>query len=510
MRFIRGSQTLPGRMVWAHSTHHGQADYTEDGVPRYGESWPLLLKGGGWSSWNSAKLGDRMQEVVDAGIDALQVLIYDYEPGANFLTEFMPEAANVGLKLAPCYMGTSGATLANQINTYITQCGSSPAAAKEDDKFLVWLYAAHDIQDLDVTFADPRIAGKFVIVGDLMTAASQRALDIDEAALDGHAKRYRAVWNFEDSTSLGTVMQQVVDYCRTRILPFAGGVMPGYNRENPSTGGFIDPRGTKQLREQWAAHLSYPWIRWVTLVTWQDYSEGHTIRPSSDWHFTRADVCRWYADELKGVAHPTTPQLYVTAPTHIHQGEKVQAEALVLNGSSSPATVTIDLLNPSGAVVSSASSTVLAGKAGDVTSNDSLSGVSWVRPRAKMVVDGVTTTVTGAPVLIYAAGVKPTDPDRRRYNSISQRKAGSHGATLTKSGGKATLTTTSAQRTLEVLQNTRSAGRGYATASYAATVPMAAYEGVGGQSFNAASTGWIIGRVVGTDGSISYTDPVAL
>ena len=66
MRFIRGSQTLPGRMVWAHSTHHGQADYTEDGVPRYGESWPLLLKGGGWSSWNSAKLGDRMQEVVDA------------------------------------------------------------------------------------------------------------------------------------------------------------------------------------------------------------------------------------------------------------------------------------------------------------------------------------------------------------------------------------------------------------------------------------------------------------
>ena len=98
MRFIRGSQTLPGRMVWAHSTHHGQADYTEDGVPRYGESWPLLLKGGGWSSWNSAKLGDRMQEVVDAGIDALQAI--DPVAGMALPAPKKPKASEKGGQLS--------------------------------------------------------------------------------------------------------------------------------------------------------------------------------------------------------------------------------------------------------------------------------------------------------------------------------------------------------------------------------------------------------------------------
>lgn len=508
-KWVRGPRPMEGRQVWAHSTHQGQADYQDGVVPVYDAEWPLLLRQG---QWNSPELGSRMAEVKAAGIDGLQVLIYDWEPGDRYLSEMLPDAEQQGVKLAPCYFTTDAGKLAEQAAQWIATAGDSTAAGREYGKYLIWVYSPSSQLDVPAFLSDSRVAGKVVLLGDLGTAASQTGRVLDVARADAHGKRYRAVWDFEDSMLEGEtpVLDQVFDWARTRLVPFIGGVMPGYNRESPATGGYVDPRGTKLLREAWEKHLAKSWVRWVTLVTWQDFTEGHTIRPTSQWHYTRADVCRWYSNRLKGLPQDATPQLYVTAPTHIHVGEKVNAEALVLNGSAAPASVKIELLNSSSSVVSTATSTIQAGQVGDATTNDAGLTAGWVRPRATMTVGGSSTVVMGAPVLIFPAGQAPTSPDRRRYNSVAARKA-SGSATVSVAAGKATITASGGTaRTVEVLQNTRSAGRGYGVQSKAATVPMSNYDGVGSQTYTAAATGWVIGRAVFADGSIAYSNPTAI
>lgn len=536
-RIAENSRVLPGRQVWAHTIPHGLADYHEvPGRTDYGTRYPLDLIPGGYG--DPRRPGAGVPRAQAAGITGMQVMQFEgVNRGSDFMGEWMGQAdptwadadASNDFSVAPCLLVSTRDGLRRMLEEYVAFAAHHPSAAKIGSKYVVYIYGTPTMPAAEWAAVREEIdvAGHPVfLIGDLQTASSQRGYRVDAARLDTYARYFDAVWNFEDSNL--RIWNQVQSYVAGRGLAYAGGIMPGYNRETSDAGGFVDAAGTSQFRRQWEAALAAG-APWQNVLTWNDMVERTDIAPSSDWNITRSDINAFYSAAFRGVPAPKrTPELYVTTPDHVRAGEAIKAEGLVLNGSTRAVNLHMLLKDGAGRVVggrsyalarpgvATAATTSVSAPAAPAAAGAEQRYVRahvWTTDSAGAVVQRVIS----APVLIHGAGEGPRSTrERTHYYSIPASRwwEGKVGLTLTgnPAAGPARATVTApggaSVRFAEVLQNHRQAALGFDVASFTAPVPVKDRTVIGGQQITVDAAGAYLARVIGSDERVAYSDPV--
>jgi hypothetical protein len=529
----RAPVRLPGRQVWAHYVPHGLPDFIEGGgAPGYGSLYPLDLVPGGPRA--APRPGSGVLRAQQAGLTGMQILQFEQvNAGSDFVVDWMDQAdptwrdgdRDNDFSIAPCLLVRSTQGAVRMIAQYSAAAAGRPSAARIDGRLVVFVYAPRSLsldQWRDVRRAVRATGSDVFLVGDLQAESSQHRLRLDENLVAPYLSVFDASWLFDDGTP--AIWDEVQGLLSARRQPFAGGVMPGYDRETSWNGGYVDAGGTARLRYEWELALSSG-ASWTTIVTWNDAVEHTDIKASSDWNHTRQDVTAFYAAKFRGLPPPRpTAELYVTTPTFVRTGEAVGAEGLVLNGSTRTVTVHTMLVDasrrPVGPVTTAAvppgaavAATTAAGPDRTVLPGRFLRAVSWIEDATGRVLQAVLS----APVVVYGRTDRPSPMLRRLYYSVPAARALPAQVRLTLTGtpsatapAMATVTVDPGGgiRFVEVLQNTREVMRGYDVDRLSATVPMSATVITGGQSVSAETSGFYVGRAIDQKERVGYSDPL--
>jgi len=524
---------LPGHQVWAHVVPHGLPDFVEPGAPGYGSDFPLDLVPGGPAAPHRALSG--MGRAREAGLTGVQVLQVDgINKGSDFIADWMDQAdptwqdvpSGNDFSIAPCLLVNSEDGAVRLISEYAAAAAGRPSAARVGDRLVVFVYAPHALsvaQWVDVRSRLARAALPVFLVGDLQVESSQHGYTVASELVAPYLSVFDASWLFDDGTP--RIWPQVRTLLNDHRQPFAGGVMPGYDRETSAAGGYVDALGTERLRQEWSLAISSG-ASWTTLVTWNDAVEHTDIKAGSDWNVTRGDVTAFYSAMFRGVPSPRPrAELYVTTPTYVRLGESPRAEGLVLNGSSGPVTVYTQLVDaerrPWGPVVSTL---VEPGTAGAATIADTavvtdfppgrfLRAHTWTQDASGQTVQDVVS----APVLVYDRAEQPSPMLRRQYYSVPAARVLPDPVRLSIQGRPSAITRASVTvgvppgvdvRFADILHNTRQAGIGYSRSTWTVTVPQSPSTIIGGQVVSSVPGGFYVGRVIDENERVGYSDPI--
>lgn len=564
--FSLSSQSLLAehRMVWAHAIFNGLPNYSYETLSSgsrlyyYNETYPLDLVPGDWSYWNSNKRNtEGVPRALEAGLNGLQILqiASNTSRGTDFLEDWWASAdarwsttnpVN-NFVIAPCLEidqigNASGAnpnatrisTAVRHITQYLAAAPSHLSSAKIREKYVIYFYnigafdaskgrsmmSPSDWASVRAQVDAAGYAGKYFLVGHLETSASQFGWTFGlKSTLVSYLPYFDAWYTFEERMDL--IWNEVVDFVNQHHLLYAGGIMPGYDRENVgSAGGFTDAEGTRRYRRSFEL-TDGSGMSWNNMITWSDFVEHSEMMATSDWNKTRADITAFYSARLRGVAYPRPQaELYITTPKAIFPGDSFGAEAMVLNASADAVTVYVQLFDSSGAIVGSTASQVISGHTtGDATvtlAATSAQANAWFRAQATTYssTGALLQQVMSAPICVYATGTIPTTMLRRLYYSIPAYAAlvnptlsipnnptsGATNATVTAPGGVSV-------RFSEVLQNTRQVFNGYNANPYTVSVPMGSRSGTNG-TVTSTPNGFYVGRVIDEQERVGYSDPL--
>lgn len=516
---------LPAGQAWAHLVPHGLPDYLEPGAPPYGETYPLDLIAGDHTAPPRPSSG--VPRAQQAGLTGLHILQLESagNSGTDFVIDWMEHADATwasgsldGLSIAPCMSPLTTAGFGRMAREYAAGAVAHRSAARIDGRLVVFVYAARALSLADWRLAREALTRDGVhlyIVGDLQPEASQNAGGLARAEVQQYARLFDAVWAFDDLAL--EISPQMAALATREDVPLAGTVMPGYNRETEN-GGIIDPEGTRRFRASWEAQLADR-TPWVVGLTWNDAVEHTDIKAGSMWNHTRQDVNRFYADRLRGRTASGPANLYLSSVSHVWPGEPLRAEGLVLNPSDAAVTVTMRLLDANGRPVgSSARATVAAHSAGDATVRVPTSaprpGPTFLRAAAELrdASGHLLAQVTGAPILVYRSP-QEAGRDRQDWYSIPAARSLPRPVRLAVAPDRRSATVDSPgtdARFIELLQNTRSAGRLIDAAASPFPIPVTRSTIVGPQDVTIPASGFYVGRVISTDERVGYSDPIWL
>lgn len=535
---------FPDKRVWAHYAGNGLSYYSADNL--YGANFPLNLVGGQSPAPDQpAKL---VRRALEAGVTGIEILEGSINSGTDHVTGWAagadptwsdPDPAK-RVQIALC-VADDPSSILRLVRNYVTydRAGNHPSIAKIEGNYLIFAYGSRetgktpsDWASIRSTLASENIP--VVFVGDLDNLNPQPSFPIDASVVAPYFPYFEASycfdWGSRDYPTPSYQWDTLFSVMNTYQQPYAGGVTPGYDREYPSGGSYLDARGTRYFRSQFEQYRNAN-MRWQTLVTWNDIAEHTNVEASSEWNRTRADISAFYSAILRNVAFPRPQaELYVTTPQAIFVGQPFGAEAMTLNAGGLVVKTTIQLLNEQGVTVSSVytSPEVLGGHSGDATMPDSFAATTahaghWYRAEAVLYDDNnqELQRVTSAPIVVYAQGAVPSSrmysgsTFRRMYYSIPAYNALSEVPNLSIPGsptnGQTTATVTlpsNAQMyTVDVLQNTRQVKVGFNTNSYTVPVPMPAHNIAGGLPTDAAANGYYVGRVIDVNDRVGYSNP---
>ncbi len=527
-------QVLPGRQVWGHLIPQGLPNFSQgsDGLNQYGELYPLDLVEGTAATPPRAETG--VQRAAAAGLTGMQILQYEANAGTDFVSDWIGQAdptwadknPDNNFSVAPCLgIGSRVDDAVRLITEYSAFADGHPSASRVDGRLVIFVYGSQDMSPAGWSQVRSRLRTAGVnpfLVGDLGADAQARPYSQRSAPIVARFPAFDASYTF-DSTAPAS-WPDLVAFLNANHRQYAGGMMPGYDRETCADCPYNDAQGTRAYREQWQQNLSSG-AHWQTVSTWNDMVERTEIEPTSAWNTTRSDITAFYAAKFRGIAFPRpTAQLYVTSPSYVRLGQAVRAEGLILNGGTSPVKVTTQLVDGNGqAVGTPVSTTVPAGQAADASTPATetiavMPARRFLRARSTSF-DGagnVLQRVTSAPVVVYTAGDDPTPQLRRLYYSIPAYAALPADPTLTISGDPATgpataITTAPGGATVrfnEVLQNTRQVFNGFALEKISASLPMISRSIIGSQTITASPHGYYVARVISENEQVGYSDPV--
>lgn len=517
------NQPFKQKRVWTHFLIQ-TPDYNQESTP-YGALYPLELR----SSYEAQSRNiDQTQRLQDAGINGLQILIYGSENSTGQLETWLKAAdQHEGFAIAPCISVDTEDQAVRLVTDYALQAAGHASAAKENGKLVIYTYGARYGKSPDFwrnvrsRLSSAGIATFFVndTTADLAVHGGLRP-----ELLTPYFPVFDASYMFDERTP--DYWKDILSLFNQYNHAYAGGVMPGYDRETPN-GGYTDARATEHYRRDWEAGLNAGLI-WQNVITWNDFVEHSEICPSSDWNWTRADITAFYSAKLRGTPFPkSSPQLYVTTPQMIHLGVAPHAEALVLNSINSTMTVKLQLFDGNNQPYSNVTSaTIPAYSAGTATIPDtwsvsSLPARRFLRAKAKMYDSAgkLVQQVTSAPILIYAASEVPELQRRTLYYSIPAARALPGTVTLKLTGSpvsspaRATATVQPPQGTAvrfaEVLQNTRLVKNMFNNAPFTTSVPLANSNNIMGyQAISTSASGFYMGRVIDEQERVGYSDPL--
>ena len=509
-------QASPDRpMVWVHSMTCFPLDLKW--LPAgYGANAPLEQEqgleertGAGWAATD-------IQDAKAAGIDGFSVDVFTGND-RNYLVE----ADRVGgFLVAPCLdlsMVPDDRKEAEAVRVIEQNCRVAqghPSAARVGAANVVFLYGTGMLApEAWVRVRDKVRADGFP---SYFVAAVEAGGDLSVAARFPAAVMARYLPPFEAAYSFGSTgpwWAETSALVRDAGKKWAGGMMPGYDRETPN-GGYSDARATAAYREEWHRHLeSGP--AWACVSTWNDLAENTGLLPGSDWNVTRADLTRWFAAKFKKEnVGWDRPRLYVTTPKMVYRGRPYPAEGLALNALARPVRVTTEIRDGAGRLVG-VPVTVLVppGSDGAATATVKLSAFPaghFLRARATLRDGGgrVLASVLSAPILVLDEAAQPGY--RTTYYSVPADKALSGAVRLTSSAAPSGRSVRvvpppgAPVRFAEVLHNGALARNFFRTPG-AVALPR---RDAGGGTVGLTAWGFTMGRV--TDGAfrVGYSDPV--
>lgn len=532
-RYKINNNTLPGKQIWGHYLGYGLPHWDQLVGGDYGDLYFMDLVQGDHAT--TPRPVTPVQRAQAAGLTGMQVLEATSGTGADFVGSWFDQADPTWLdadptndfSIAPVIAEPTKADLSRMVDAYVRAASSRPSASKVNGRYVIYIYGSrYKMSAQDWVSAREELLAKGLdvfVIADLCQDVVFHNWKVPVADIIPYLSSWDATWLFETDTP--RLWPEIADLLNSNGSVFAGGINPGYSRESAGAqGGYVDARATDKFRQEWELALAYG-TNWQNLVTWNDIAEDTAIEPTSNWNETRSDINAFYSAKLRKVPFPRpTPELYVTAPKSVHIGEPIAAEGMLLNGSSEAATVRVALFDGDGDPVGATeSATIDSGHSGAITT---AAAPLATRP-ARGFVRALATSydsqgnqlqqVTSAPVLVYAAGEKPTPDLRRTYYSIPARAALPATPQVSLDGnpvtGTANFTVSSEglepNRFIEVLQNTRLVKRGYDSQSMSAAVPMVNGQLLfSGQVVSSSPEGFYVGRVIDESERVGYSDPI--
>lgn len=515
------NRSFQEKRVWTHYIPQVPPDFNVDDIPStpYGSLYPLELK----TSYKAPGRVGQIQRMRDAGINGVQVLVYGSGDGTGM--KGWLSAADIespGFLVAPCIAVDTEDEAVRLVQGYASVAANHASAAKENGKLVVFTYGARYGKSPDFwrnvrNRLDSAGIATFLVNDTGANLGVNGGLQSD--LLTPYFPVFDASYMFDDRTPY--YWNDILSLFNQYNHAYAGGVMPGANREIPD-GANTDARATEHYRQDWEAGLKAG-LQWQTTLTWNDIVEHTEIRPTSDWNWTRADITAFYSARLRATPFPkSSPQLYITTPQKIHLGKAPRAEGLILNSQGSTMTVNIQLFDGNGQPYGDVkSATVPASSAGAVTIPDNLTVNSFpagrfLRAKATMYdsAGNIVQQVTSAPILVYGSNEVPELLGRTLYYSIPAARALPGSVQLTLSGspvsssGGATATVTPPEGTVvrfaEVLQNTRQVKNLFNQAPFTTPIPLT---NGGAQAISTSPSGFYMARVIDEQERVGYSDP---
>lgn len=528
------NRILPGRQVWGHFVPHGLPNWDKLTDANYGDLYFMDLFKGDWTM--KQRPTAFVPRALQAGLTGMQVQQGYFDKGSAFVEEWFSSAdptwldndPNNNFSIAPTMADVTADDLVRMVREYTSVAQGRPSAAKVNGKHVIYIYGSrHRMSAADWANARARLresGAEVFIIADLVTEVSRYGGRLPTWEIEPYLPYWDAAWLFENDTE--RLWPEISRMLNKHNVAFAGGIMPGYNRENAGDyGAWTDAEGTRKFRREWELSLAYGG-HWQNLVTWNDLQEHTEVQATSTWNLTRADVNSFYAAKLRGLPSPRpTPQLYITTPKYVRVGEALTGEGLVLNGGTKPVQMRIRLYDGAGRLLGPALETrVDSGKAGDAQTSLPIRALptnGFIRARAQMFDEAgrQIQQVTSAPIVVYSQDAEPTDMLRKTYYSIPARQAMPGRVSLNIQGdpkrldftarGTVSARTTQPFRFLEILQNTRLVERQYNQRSATVALPLRnGMLALGGQRIVARPDGFYVGRIIDENERVGYSDPV--
>ena len=116
----------------------------------------------------------------------------------------------------------------------------------------------------------------------------------------------------------------------------------------PKSSNFSEANNTEALRAMWESASEVD-AEWVQLITWNDYSEGTELAPSTNTGWSPLDITAFYATAFKSGTAPeiVRDRVYVSHRTHAVDAKPTggQTSLMRLREGSSPARDTVEVLS---------------------------------------------------------------------------------------------------------------------------------------------------------------------
>jgi len=421
-------QASPSRpMVWVHSMVCFPLDlkWLPSG---YGQCAPLEQEQGLEKRTGKGWAATDIQDAKAAGVDGFSVDVFDGDD-----RNYLEQADQVGgFLIAPCLdLSTTPdaqreATAVRVIEQNCRVAQGHPSAARVGGGYVVFLYGTGMLSP--EAWGRVRAQVKADGYQTYLVAAVEAGGDLSVEAKFPRAVMARYLPPFEAAYSFGSTgswWNETAALVKESGKVWAGGMMPGYDRETPN-GGYSDARATAAYRAEWHRHLAAK-PAWACVSTWNDLAENTELLPDSDWNVTRAELTRWFSAKFKGRGVGwTQPHLYVTTPKMVYRDRPFPAEGLALNTLPRPVRVTTEVVDGAGRPVGPpVTALVPPGQDGAATAMIRLSAFPagrFLRARATLR-DGakVIATVLSAPILALDETSQPGY--RQTYYSVPAHKA---------------------------------------------------------------------------------------
>ena len=510
-------QASPDRpMVWVHSMVCFPLDlkWLPGG---YGQCAPLEQEQGLEERTGKGWAATDIQDAKAAGVDGFSVDVFDGDDRS-----YLEQADAVGgFLIAPCLdLSTTPdarreATAIRVIEQNCRVAERHPSAARVGGAYVVFLYGTGMLSP--EAWGRVRAQVKADGYDTYLVAAVEAGGDLSVESKFPREVMARYLPPFEAAYSFGSTgpwWKETGALVKDSGKVWAGGMMPGYDRETPN-GGYSDARATAAYREEWHRHLAAK-PAWACVSTWNDLAENTELLPDSDWNVTRAELTRWFSAKFKGQSVGwTQPHLYVTTPKTVYRDRPVPAEGLALNTLPRPVRVTTELMDGAGRPVGRpVTALVPPGQDGAATATIRLSAFPagrFLRARATLR-DGakVIATVLSAPILALDEMSQPGY--RQTYYSIPAHKSlpGTVRLAVRAAPGdgmrqaRVIPPVGTLVRFAEALHNGALA-RNFFHAPATITLPR---RDEGGQVIGLTAWGFTVGRVTDDHFRVGYSDPV--
>jgi len=508
-------QASPNRpMVWVHSMtcFPLELKWLPGG---YGGNAPLEQERGLERRMGAAWEATDIEDAKAAGIDGFSVDVFGGDD-----QEYLEQADRVGgFLIAPC-IDLSGIPddkkEAEAVRIIETNCKVSrghPSAARVGDASVVFVYGTGMISPegwgrVRAKLKADGFPSYFVAAVEAHGDLSVESKFPREAMLN-YLPLFEAAYSFG---STGAWWNETTALVKDSGKVWAGGMMPGYNRETPN-GGYADTRAMAAYREEWHRHLQTR-PAWACISTWNDLVENTELLPDSDWNVTRSELTRWFSARFKGEKAPwAQPRLYVTTPKALYRDKTYPAEGLALNPLPRPVRVTTEVQDGTGRRVGKPVTAVVPpGRDGAATAIIRLSRFPagrFLRARATLR-DGskVIASVLSAPILVLDEASQPGY--RLTYYSVPAHRALGGRVRLALSdspSGQARVTPPEGAsiRFVEVLHNGDLARNFFARPPFVSPLPA---RDVDGQTVGETPWGFTVARVTDQGFRVGYSDPV--